>query len=79
MSLPTFHPRDHRRPGQAEEDAIIIDDDNHDDAMQIDAPDANAQVSYQQQQQRQQQQQQQQRMGYGMLSSFRSTLGSEGY
>ncbi|KAJ9311909.1 hypothetical protein DTO271D3_7756 [Paecilomyces variotii] len=63
----TLHPRNYRRPGQEEEDAIGIDDEN-DDLMQIDAPEtttAAGRFQYQQQQRQQQQQQQQQRMGYG--------------
>ena len=57
----TLHPRNYRRPGQEEEDAIVIDDEN-DNLMQIDAPEtttAAGRFQYQQQQR-------QQRMGYGM-------------
>ncbi|KAJ9190824.1 hypothetical protein DTO164E3_9152 [Paecilomyces variotii] len=54
----TLHPRNYRRPGQEEEDAIVIDDEN-DDLMQIDAPETTTAAG------RFQYQQQQQRMGYG--------------
>lgn len=63
----TLHPRNYRRPGQEEEDAIVIDDEN-DDLMQIDAPETTTAAGRFQYQQQQRQQQQQQRMGYGMLS-----------